>query len=124
MTMMTKTRPGTLHLFCNARLDPAWLWTWEDGVAERPYRGRIFTLHIPITLSIPVPFLSSFWAQRADLVLQYGEQPRLNAVPEFACLRAYTHRQAERGASLRVVHAPCLLLFCVDTPPVGMFAAL
>ncbi len=31
---MTEARCATLHLFCNAHLDPAWLWEWEDGVAE------------------------------------------------------------------------------------------
>jgi alpha-mannosidase len=24
----------TIHLICNAHLDPVWLWTWEEGVAE------------------------------------------------------------------------------------------
>jgi alpha-mannosidase len=24
----------TVHLICNAHLDPVWLWTWEEGLAE------------------------------------------------------------------------------------------
>ena len=23
-----------VHLLCNAHLDPAWLWPWNDGLAE------------------------------------------------------------------------------------------
>lgn len=26
--------PRTLHLLCNAHLDPVWLWEWEEGAAE------------------------------------------------------------------------------------------
>ena len=26
--------PDTLHLVCNAHLDPVWLWPWEEGLAE------------------------------------------------------------------------------------------
>lgn len=26
--------PRTLHLICNAHLDPVWLWEWEEGAAE------------------------------------------------------------------------------------------
>ncbi|MDZ4198811.1 MAG: glycoside hydrolase family 38 C-terminal domain-containing protein [Kiritimatiellia bacterium] len=29
-----KAVPGTLHLVCNAHLDPVWLWEWEEGAAE------------------------------------------------------------------------------------------
>jgi hypothetical protein len=29
--MMTKP---TLHLVCNAHLDPAWQWDWQSGAAE------------------------------------------------------------------------------------------
>ena len=24
----------TIHLVCNAHLDPVWLWEWEEGAAE------------------------------------------------------------------------------------------
>ena len=24
----------TVHLVCNAHLDPVWLWQWEEGAAE------------------------------------------------------------------------------------------
>ena len=24
----------TMHLLCNAHLDPVWLWEWEEGAAE------------------------------------------------------------------------------------------
>ena len=25
----------TVHLICNAHLDPVWLWEWEEGAADR-----------------------------------------------------------------------------------------
>jgi len=34
---MTTTQLGrrpTIHLLCNAHLDPAWQWTWQDGASE------------------------------------------------------------------------------------------
>ena len=24
----------TIHLVCNAHLDPVWLWDWEEGAGE------------------------------------------------------------------------------------------
>lgn len=31
----------TIHLVCNAHLDPVWQWTWEDGLAEAVSTFRI-----------------------------------------------------------------------------------
>lgn len=31
----------TLHLICNAHIDPVWLWTWEEGLAETLSTFRI-----------------------------------------------------------------------------------
>jgi len=31
---MPDPAPRRLHMVCNAHLDPVWLWTWEDGLAE------------------------------------------------------------------------------------------
>ncbi|MBL4701552.1 MAG: hypothetical protein JKX85_09875, partial [Phycisphaeraceae bacterium] len=31
----------TIHLVCNAHLDPAWQWTWEDGLAQTMSTFRI-----------------------------------------------------------------------------------
>ena len=31
---MTEPRRATLHLICNAHLDPVWQWRWEEGCAE------------------------------------------------------------------------------------------
>jgi len=30
-----------IHLVCNAHLDPAWLWTWEEGMAEAAATFRV-----------------------------------------------------------------------------------
>jgi len=30
-----------IHLVCNAHLDPAWLWTWEEGMAEASATFRV-----------------------------------------------------------------------------------
>ncbi len=31
----------TIHLICNAHIDPVWLWTWEEGLAETLSTFRI-----------------------------------------------------------------------------------
>lgn len=31
---MPRQRPRTLHLICNAHIDPVWLWEWQEGAAE------------------------------------------------------------------------------------------
>lgn len=39
---MTKaTESQSLHLICNAHLDPVWLWEWEEGAAEAVSTFRI-----------------------------------------------------------------------------------
>jgi alpha-mannosidase len=35
------TMKKTIHLVCNAHLDPVWQWTWEDGLAEAVSTFRI-----------------------------------------------------------------------------------
>ncbi len=37
---MTNPRP-TIHLLCNAHLDPVWLWPWEEGAAEAVSTFRV-----------------------------------------------------------------------------------
>ena len=38
----SKSRPAkTIHLVCNAHLDPVWQWTWEDGLAEAVSTFRV-----------------------------------------------------------------------------------
>ena len=35
-----------LHLLCNAHLDPAWLWRWNEGAAEAVSTFRALSLTI------------------------------------------------------------------------------
>ncbi len=39
--MTEKTELRKLHLVCNAHIDPVWLWTWEEGLAETLSTFRI-----------------------------------------------------------------------------------
>jgi len=34
MSKSKPNKPPTIHLLCNSHLDPAWQWTWQDGVSE------------------------------------------------------------------------------------------
>jgi alpha-mannosidase len=30
---VSETKTETVHLVCNAHIDPVWLWSWEEGLA-------------------------------------------------------------------------------------------
>jgi alpha-mannosidase len=62
-------KPPTLHLICNAHLDPVWRWRWEEGCAE-----ALSTFHVAVELL----------EEHTQLIFNHNEAVLYQWVQEYA----------------------------------------
>lgn len=82
-TKADRDRKKRVHLVCNAHLDPVWLWTWEEGLAEALSTFRV---------------AADFCDQHADFVFVHNESLLYRWVQRHdPALFRRIRKQARRG---------------------------